>query len=98
VGFLLLTSIGTTVTFQQLVLPLVLMGSGMGMFASPNRASIMNSVRQEVRGIASGISTTLVNVGGTFSLGLAFVIMAGGTPMADLQKIFLGSSRYISMG
>lgn len=91
-GFLLLTTIGTTVTFQQLILPLVLIGSGMGMFASPNRASIMNSVDPEVRGIASGISTTLVNIGATFSLGLAFVIMTLSMPIADLERIFLGPS------
>jgi MFS family permease len=92
VGFLLLTSIGTTVTFQQLIIPLVLIGSGMGIFASPNRASIMNSVQQEARGIASGISMTLVNIGATFSLGLAFVIMTVSMPIADLERIFLGSN------
>jgi EmrB/QacA subfamily drug resistance transporter len=91
VGFLLLTGIGTTITFQQLVLPLVLIGSGMGMFASPNRASIMNSVSEEARGIASGVSVTLVNVGATLSLGVAFLIMTVSMPIPDLEKIFLGS-------
>ena len=91
-GFLLLTTIGTTVTFEQLIPPLVLIGSGMGLFASPNRASIMNSVPQEARGIASGITVTLVNIGATFSLGLAFVIMTLSMPIADLERIFLGPS------
>jgi EmrB/QacA subfamily drug resistance transporter len=92
VGFVLLTGIGPTITFQQLALPLVFVGSGMGLFASPNRASIMNSVPETERGVASGTSTTLVNIGATFSLAIAFTVMAFGTPMNDLQMLFLGVS------
>ena len=90
VGFLFLSGIGPTVTFQQLALPLVFVGSGMGLFASPNRASIMNSVPETERGVASGTSTTLINVGGTLSLALAFAVMALTTPVKDLQLVFLG--------
>lgn len=90
VGFVLLTGIGPTITFQQLSLPLVFVGSGMGLFASPNRASIMNSVPVSERGVASGTSTTLVNVGTTFSLAIAFTVMSLTTPMKDLQTVFLG--------
>ena len=90
VGFILLTGIGPTITFQQLSLPLILVGSGMGLFASPNRASIMNSVPDTERGVASGTSTTLVNVGATFSLAIAFTVMSLTTPMKDLQLVFLG--------
>jgi MFS family permease len=90
VGFVLLTGIGPTITFQQLSLPLVFVGSGMGLFASPNRASIMNSVPETERGVASGTSTTLVNVGATFSLAIAFTVMSLTTPMQDLQMVFLG--------
>ena len=90
IGFMLLTGIGPTITFQQLSLPLVFVGSGMGLFASPNRASIMNSVPDTERGVASGTSTTLVNVGGTFSLAIAFTVMSLTTPMKDLQMVFLG--------
>lgn len=89
-GFLLLSYIGRTVTFPELVAPLVLVGSGMGLFAAPNRASIMNSVPAEERGIASGVSTTLVNVGATLSLVVAVSIMATVTPVTSLVLIFLG--------
>ena len=41
-------------TFLELAVPLVFVGSGMGIFAAPNRASIMNSVPAEDRGLASG--------------------------------------------
>jgi len=92
IGFLQLTALGPTTTFAGLALPLVFVGSGMGLFASPNRASIMNSVPAEDRGIASGISVTFVNVGSTLSLAVAFLIMATVTPVKSLVNIFLGVS------
>jgi EmrB/QacA subfamily drug resistance transporter len=91
VGFLLLTEIGLTITFQELLLPLMLIGAGMGIFASPNRASIMNAVPPRVRGLASGMSATLINVGATFSLGISFALMTLNTPISDLTEIFLGT-------
>jgi EmrB/QacA subfamily drug resistance transporter len=90
IGFLILTTIGPTITFPQLAIPLIFVGSGMGIFAAPNRASIMNSVPAGERGIASGTSTTLVQIGATFSLAIAFLIMATVTPAAELEQIFLG--------
>ncbi len=92
VGFVLLAGIGPTITFQQLLVPLLFVGSGMGIFASPNRASIMNSVPAKERGVASGTSTTLVNIGATFSLGLSFLVMTVSMPIENLEKIFLGSA------
>ena len=93
VGFLLLAvTVSATVTFEAMAIPLILVGSGMGIFASPNRSSIMNSVPAQRRGIASGVSTTLVNVGQTLSLGLAFLIMTKTTPLSMLEQIFVGSS------
>jgi len=92
VGFLLLTRIGPTVTLPQLAVPLIFVGSGMGIFAAPNRASIMNSVAAEDRGIASGISVTFFNLGSTVSLAFAFLIMATVTPRATLVAIFVGAS------
>ncbi|MEM0075651.1 MAG: MFS transporter [Conexivisphaerales archaeon] len=90
-GFLMLSEIGARITFLQLLIPLILIGGGMGIFASPNRASIMNSVEPEERGLTAGVSTTLVNVGSTFSLGLAFAIITAGVPSSELQLILLGS-------
>lgn len=91
-GFLLLTGLGAHVSFIGLAVPLVFVGSGMGLFAAPNRASIMNSVPPQERGIASGISVTFVNLGSTLSLAIAFLVMATVTPMKTLVEIFLGTS------
>ena len=91
-GFLLLSSIGRTITFWQLALPLALVGAGIGLFQSPNRASVMNSVPAAVRGIATGTTTTVFIAGASFSLGIAFFIMTRGVPIADLQTIFVGGT------
>ncbi|MEM3637247.1 MAG: MFS transporter [Conexivisphaerales archaeon] len=91
IGFIMLAQLGPTTTPGQLLIPLVLVGAGMGLFASPNRASMMNAVAPEVRGITAGMGTTLVNVGSTFSLGIAFSFVTASVPSQDLQKIFLGT-------
>lgn len=90
IGFLLMTRIGLSVTHQDILLPLILIGGGIGIFASPNRSSIMNSVPWYRRGVASGISTTLINAGNTMSIGLAFLFMSLVTPKYILDLIFSG--------
>ncbi len=91
-GFLLLATIGRTITFWQLALPLSLVGAGIGLFQSPNRASVMNSVPPWARGIATGTSTTVFIAGASFSLGIAFYVLTAGVPIADLQNIFVGGT------
>lgn len=90
IGFLLMTGIGLSVTHQGIFIPLILIGGGIGLFASPNRSSIMNSVPWYRRGVASGISTTLINAGNTMSIGLAFLFMSLVTPKYILDLIFSG--------
>ncbi|EQD48953.1 major facilitator superfamily MFS_1, partial [mine drainage metagenome] len=91
VGFLWLTTIGPGVPFVELLGPFVLVGVGMGLFASPNRASIMNAVPPESRGVASGISTTLVNASTTFSLALAILVISSVMGRPQVEAIFLGT-------
>ncbi len=90
IGFLLLTHIGATVSFTELLPGLVFIGCGQGLFASPNRAAQMSAVRPAERGIAAGIGTTLLNVGTTVSLGVAFLVMSKSVPSNALASIFLG--------
>lgn len=90
-GFLLLTRVGYQVSFYELVLPLSLIGSGMGIFNSPNRAAIMNSVSPHNRGIAAGISTTLVMTGSAFSIAVIFIVFSIVLPPDETGKIFSGS-------
>ncbi len=50
-------------------------GCGMGMFASPNTAAVMNSVPAEDRGAASGMLATMQNSGQQLSLAIFFTIV-----------------------
>ena len=92
VGFLWLSTIGPEATFGQLAAPLVLVGSGMGLFAAPNRAALMTAVPPSRRGVASGISVTLVNTGATISLGLTLVILSSVLTRPEINAIFLGTA------
>jgi MFS family permease len=90
-GFLILTRISAITSFYETILPLALVGAGMGIFASPNRAMIMSSVPSYRRGVAAGISTTLVMAGSAFSIGLVFLIFTQTMPLHATQNIFTGS-------
>ncbi len=98
VGFLILTHLQEHESFVQLLVPLVLVGAGMGMFAAPNRTAVMNSVPAQRRGIASGMTTTLVTLGNTISLGLSFLIVARYVPISELEMVFIGKTMNFSSG
>jgi EmrB/QacA subfamily drug resistance transporter len=89
-GLILLTQLPPSVTFWQLAFPLAVVGAGMGTFAPPNRSSVMSSVPPEDRGLAAGISTTLINVGNSVSRSLAFVLLGFSVPVAALDNMFAG--------
>ena len=87
---------GNATDYTQLLVPMVLAGAGGGMFVAPNVRSIMNATPAPRRGIASGMSSTLVNTGFLLSLGIAFAVMAASVPTSVLQAIFSGSNAAIS--
>jgi EmrB/QacA subfamily drug resistance transporter len=91
VGFFMLSTLGPTVSFYDSILPLVLVGGGMGIFASPNRATIMSSVPSFRRGIAAGMSTMMVMTGSAFSIAMVFLIFIQYIPAQDAQNIFAAS-------
>ena len=90
-GFFILTTIGVMTSFYGLLTPLLLVGAGMGIFASPNRASIMTSVPTYRRGVSASISTTFVMTGNAFSISLVFLIMTNVIPLHAAEQLFSGS-------
>jgi len=91
-GFVWLATIGPNDSFLSLTPALILVGAGMGLFASPNRAAMMTAVRPERRGVASAIGSTLLNTGSTISLGITLVVMSSVIPLSAIQAIFLGTA------
>jgi EmrB/QacA subfamily drug resistance transporter len=82
--------------YGHMLVPMLIAGVGGGMFVAPNVASVMNATPAARRGVASGMSSTLINTGFLLSLGISFAIMATSVPASVLQQIFSGSSVSIS--
>ena len=70
-------------------MPFVLIGAAMGIFASPNRASIMNSVPPSRWGVAASTGTTLFYVGRSLSVGISFLIMTSILPSEYVKDIII---------
>jgi hypothetical protein len=64
----------TSVTF--IVSVLIIMGAGFSLFSSPNSNAIMSSVEKRQLGNASGMLGTMRNVGQTFSMAIALMLLA----------------------
>ena len=60
--------------YWQMGVLLFLQGCGMGLFASPNRAAVMNAVPDQ-RGAAAGMATTLQNAGMQLSMAMFFTVV-----------------------
>ncbi len=75
VSFLLLQRLPVDFTYWQFGCILLLNGIGMGLFASPNRAGIMNSLPPERRGVGAGMSATFQNSAMVLSIGIFFTLI-----------------------
>jgi EmrB/QacA subfamily drug resistance transporter len=91
-AFVIFSVLPLTTPYPIFVIPMILAGAGGGMFIAPNIASIMNAVPPIRRGVASGISSMLFNVGFLLSIGISFAIMAQSMPQSALEAIFAGES------
>jgi MFS family permease len=73
--FFLLALLPLDFAYWQMGILLYVQGCGMGMFAAPNTAAVMNSVPPQNRGAASGMLATLQNTGQQLSMALFFTIV-----------------------
>jgi len=78
-------TIATPISFVFLYM--IIIGAGMGMFVSPNISSIMSSVQEMRRGIASAFRATFFQVGFVISLNLAVVIMTYVIPYQTMTAV-----------
>ncbi len=78
ISFLLLAQLPVDFSYPQFALILLLNGIGMGLFASPNRAAIMNSLPAGQRGAGAGMSATFQNSAMVLSIGIFFSLMIVG--------------------
>jgi MFS family permease len=74
-SFALLEVLPVDFAYWQFAAILMLNGIGMGLFASPNRAGIMNSLPPERRGVGAGMSATFQNSAMVLSIGIFFTLI-----------------------
>ncbi len=74
-SFGLLEILPVNFTYWQFAGILLLNGIGMGLFASPNRAGIMNSLPADARGVGAGMSATFQNSAMVLSIGIFFSLI-----------------------
>jgi MFS family permease len=74
-SFFLLTLLPIDFSFWLFALVLLMVGVSMGMFASPNRAAVMNSLPPQHRGAGGGMNQTFQNSAQVLSIGVFFTLM-----------------------
>jgi MFS family permease len=75
VSFVFLERLPVNFTYWEFALILLLSGIGQGLFSSPNRAAIMNSLPAERRGVGSGMTATFQNSATVLSIGIFFTLI-----------------------
>ena len=89
-SFLLLALLPVNFSYPVFAAVIVLNGLGMGIFFSPNRASIMNSLPPNQRGAGGGMAATFMNSAMVLSIGIFFTLMIVGLSGGLHQSIYDG--------
>ena len=97
IGLLLFISIGTDTSISFIIVDLIFLGIGFGLFSSPNQNAVMSSVPKEVYGVASATLGTMRLTGQMLSMGivmLLFSLSIGRSQItAELYPQFVNSMR-----
>jgi MFS family permease len=89
ISFGLLMLLPTNFSYPTFAGILLLNGLSMGMFASPNRAAVMNSLPAADRGAGGGMNQTFQNSAQVLSIGIFFTLMILGLA-STLPETMLG--------
>lgn len=76
VGLFLLIFLTETTPLWYLIVCLLILGVGFGLFSSPNTNAIMSSVDKRFYGVASGMNGTMRLLGQMLSMGIAMMLFA----------------------
>lgn len=77
-SFVWLLELRMNFVYSHFALALLINGIGMGLFAAPNRAGIMNSLPPHQRGVGAGMSSVFQNSAMVLSIGIFFSLMITG--------------------
>jgi EmrB/QacA subfamily drug resistance transporter len=94
-GLFFLGFLGRDTPIPHIIACLVILGTGFGIFSSPNTNAIFGSVEKRLYGVASGMVGTMRLLGQMFSMGIALTIFAlfiGRQELKDAEpSLFIGS-------
>src|SRR5580693_1750161 len=90
VTFLVLIFVPVNFPYWEFALVVALNGFGTGLFVSPNRAEMMNSVPANQRGAAGGMIATFMNSASVLSIGIFFSLMVIGLSSKLPTTLFSG--------
>lgn len=88
VGFMFITQ---SSSISGLIVWMLIMGFGSGMFFSPNTSAIMGAVPVEKRGIAAGTRTMMNNAGLVISMAITMAIISSSISADALERLFIGT-------
>ena len=87
IALYLFSTMTITTPLSVVIIHMMLVGAGMGLFVSPNISSIMGSVPEHRRGIASAFRATFFQVGYVISLNAAMLIMTSAVPYQTITQV-----------
>ncbi|QSZ26771.1 MFS transporter [Aceticella autotrophica] len=91
VGLMGLMRITAHTSLIELIIWMMVIGAGSGMFFSPNTSEIMGTVPADKRGIAAGTRTMMNNAGTVISIALSMGIVSSSISPEALQGLFVGT-------
>ncbi|SKA74881.1 drug resistance transporter, EmrB/QacA subfamily [Clostridium sp. USBA 49] len=91
VGLLGMMFITENTSTFEIIIWMLIMGFGSGMFFSPNTSSIMGMVPADKRGIAAGLRTMANNAGNVLSIAISMAIVSSSISQEAMQALFVGT-------
>src|SRR6201999_3723767 len=87
----LATEVSTTMSYGEMIFPFILAGSGMALVFAPSASAVLNSVRVDQAGQASGATNAIRELGGTFGIAVLATVFSGAgaytTPQAFVDGL-----------
>jgi EmrB/QacA subfamily drug resistance transporter len=91
IGLIGFMKIGENTSTAELIVWMMIMGAGSGMFFSPNTSAIMGAVPVDKRGIAAGTRTMMNNAGSVISIAMAMAVISSSISQDALLRLFVGT-------
>jgi EmrB/QacA subfamily drug resistance transporter len=90
IGQIWMMTVPLHASYPRIAVGLAILGTGNGLFNSPNTSAVMGSVPRNRRGVAAGMRTLLNNTGQTTAIAAAMVILSTVMSYQLLTGLFTG--------